>query len=139
VSEAATTIDDCRLVSLPKIADPRGNLTPIEEERQMPFRIRRVYWIYDVPGGETRGGHAYRRLEELVVAVSGSCDFVVDDGQRRKVVTLNRAFQALYVPPLIWRSIESFSTSAACLILASLTYDPADYIRDYDAYRSRKS
>jgi hypothetical protein len=135
---ANTTIDDCRVVSLPKIVDPRGNLTPIEGGQHIPFRIRRVYWIYDVPGGEVRGGHAYRELDEVVVSLSGSFDFAVDDGRRRKIVTLNRAFQGLYVPRLIWRSVENFSTNAACLILASLAYDPADYIRDYETYRGIK-
>jgi len=133
-----TTIDDCRLVTLPKIVDLRGNLTPIEGGRHVPFRIRRVYWIYDVPGGEVRGGHAYRELDELVVSLSGSFDFIVDDGAHRKVFTLNRAFQGLYVPRLIWRSVENFSTNAACLILASLAYDPGDYIRDYETYRGLK-
>jgi dTDP-4-dehydrorhamnose 3,5-epimerase-like enzyme len=134
----ATTIDDCRLLPLRKIVDPRGNLTPVEAGGDVPFLIRRVYWIYDVPGGEVRGGHAYNELEELVVALSGSFDFVVDDGRRRKTVTLNRAFQGLYVPRMIWRSVESFSTNAACLIMASRVYDPGDYIRDYDRYRSLK-
>jgi dTDP-4-dehydrorhamnose 3,5-epimerase-like enzyme len=138
VPGTATTIDDCRLLPLRKIVDARGNLTPLEGEQDVPFLIRRVYWIYDVPGGEVRGGHAYHELEELVVALSGSFDFVVDDGRQRKAVTLNRAFQGLYVPRMIWRSVESFSTNAACLIMASLPYDPADYIRDYDRYRSLK-
>jgi dTDP-4-dehydrorhamnose 3,5-epimerase-like enzyme len=130
------TIDDCRVVALPKIVDPRGNLTPIEGGRHIPFRIRRVYWIYDVPAGEVRGGHAYRALEEIVVCLSGSLDFVVDDGQRRKTFQLNRAFHGLYVPRLIWRSAENFSTSSACLILASARYDPEDYIRDYETFRA---
>jgi hypothetical protein len=134
----ATTIDDCRLMPLRKIVDARGNLTPIEGEQEVPFPIRRVYWIYDVPGGEVRGGHAYRALDEVVISLSGSFDFVVDDGARRKAITLNRAYQGLYVPRMIWRSVENFSTNSACLILASLAYDPGDYIRDYDSYRALK-
>ena len=134
MSRPATTIDDCRLVALRKIVDPRGNLTPIEAGQDLPFSISRVYWVYDVPGGEVRGGHAYHELEELVVALSGSFDFVVDDGRNHKTVTLNRAYQGIYVPRMIWRSVESFSTNAACLILASGAYDPADYIRDYETF-----
>src|SRR3954462_13358471 len=134
----ATTIDDCRVMPRRKIVDARGNLTPIEGEQEVPFPIRRVYWIYDVPGGEVRGGHAYRALDEVVISLSGSFDFVVDDGARRKAITLNRAYQGLYVPLMIWRSVENFSTNSACLILASLAYDPGDYIRDYDSYRALK-
>lgn len=133
------TVDDCRVVSLPKIVDQRGNLTPIEGGQTIPFRIRRVYWIYDVPSGAVRGGHAYRELDELVVCLSGAFDFVVDDGSRRKMVRLSLASQGLYVPRLIWRSIESFSTNSACLILASHTYDAGDYIRDYESYRAMRA
>src|ERR1022692_527713 len=136
VAASETTVEDCRLLNLPKVVDARGNLTYIEGGNHLPFRIRRVYWIYDVPGGEVRGGHAYRELDELVICLSGSFDFVVDDGSRRKVVTLNRAFQGLYVPHLIWRRAENFSTNSACFILASRPYDPADYLRDYETYRS---
>jgi len=138
VSEVATSVDDCRLVTLPKIADPRGNLTFIEGGRHLPFRIRRVYWIYDVPAGEIRGGHAYRQLDELIVCVSGALDFTVDDARRRKTFTLNRAFQGLYVPRQIWRSIDNFATNTACLILASAVYDPLDYVRDFEVFRALK-
>ena len=130
-------VQDCRLIQLPKIPDPRGNLTFIEGERHIPFAIRRAYWIYDVPGGEVRGGHAYQALQEFVVALSGSFDVVLDDGHERRTVLLNRSYFGLYIPQLIWRHLENFSTNAVCLILASLPYDEHDYIRDPALFAQR--
>lgn len=124
-----------RTISLPRIRDPRGSLTFIEGGAHVPFAIERVYWIYDVPSGEVRGGHAYHELEEFFVALSGSFDVVLRDGAGEERVTLNRAYGGLYVPRLVWRSLESFSTNAVCLILASRPYDEADYIRDPARFR----
>jgi dTDP-4-dehydrorhamnose 3,5-epimerase-like enzyme len=125
-----------RLIDLPKIPDPRGNLSFIEGENHVPFRVRRTYWIYDVPGGERRGGHAYRTLHELFVALSGSFDVVVDDGSGPEHVVLNRSYVGLHVPPMTWRHLENFSTNAVCLILASEYYDEADYLRDRDEFNA---
>ena len=124
------SIEDCRLVDLPKIADVRGNLTFVEGERHVPFVIRRAYWIYAVPGGEHRGGHAYRQLQEMIIALSGSFEVSLDDGTRSTTRVLNRSYVGLYVPNMIWRELESFSTNAVCLILASERYSEPDYIRD---------
>jgi dTDP-4-dehydrorhamnose 3,5-epimerase-like enzyme len=128
-------VPTCRIVELPRIRDPRGSLTFIEGERHLPFAIQRAYWIYDVPGGETRGGHAYLELEEFFVALSGSFDVVVDDGRETQRVALNRSYEGLYVPRLVWRSLENFSTNAVCLILASRHFDEADYVRDSVRFR----
>jgi hypothetical protein len=126
---------DCQIVQLPKISDPRGNLTFAESRRNIPFEIRRAYWIYDVPGGENRGGgHAYRTLEEFVIALSGSFDVVVDDGTESRQFTLNRSYFGLHLPSTLWRRIENFSTNAVCLVLASGPYDVDDYIRDHEAF-----
>ncbi len=127
-------LDDCRTIPLPKIHDARGNLSIIEAGRPVPFVIQRTYWIYDVPGGEVRGGHAYKELQEFFVALSGSFDVVLDDGKERKIVSLNRSYFGLYVPTMIWRHLENFSTNSVCLILASLPYSANDYIRDYESY-----
>jgi oxalate decarboxylase/phosphoglucose isomerase-like protein (cupin superfamily) len=124
-----------QLLHFKKIPDPRGNLTPIEGGVDVPFDIRRVYWIYDVPGGASRGGHAYRTLEEVFVSLSGSFDLTVDDGRGSTVrMTLNRGYYGAYVPPLLWRGLSNFSTNAVCLIMASEHYDAADYVRDYDEF-----
>jgi hypothetical protein len=130
-----TSLDDCAIIQLPRIVDPRGNLTFIEGQRHVPFTIRRAYWIYDVPGGETRGGHAYRELDELLVSLSGSFDVVLDDSTDRRVVSLNRSYYGLIVPRMIWRHIENFSTNSVCLALASTAYDASDYIRDHAEFR----
>ena len=122
---------DCKIIHLPKIHDPRGNLTFVEGGEHAPFSIRRTYWIYDVPGGEIRGGHAYKTLHEMIIAVSGSLDVVLDDGIQLKKFSLNRSYFGLYVPNLIWRSMENFSTNALCLILASDDYHAEDYLRNY--------
>ena len=128
------TIHDTRIVQLPKIPDHRGNLTFIETGRPVPFVLQRVYWIYDVPGGEVRGGHAYKELQECFVALSGSFDILLNDGKERKIVSLNRSYFGLYVPNMIWRHLENFSTNSVCLILASLPYAAEDYIRDYELF-----
>jgi len=128
------TVQSAQLVSLPRIADPRGNLSFIEAGRPVPFAIRRTYWIYDVPGGETRGGHAYRRLQECFIALSGSFDVHLDDGGARRTVSLNRSYLGLVVPSMLWRRLDNFSTNSVCLILASEPYDAEDYIRDYAEY-----
>lgn len=133
------TVYDCSIVRFPRIPDPRGNLTFIEQEKHIPFKIARVYWIYDVPGGEQRGGHAFRKQEECIIALSGSFDVLLDDGTAQKIVTLNRAYYGLYVPAMIWRRMQSFSTNAVAYVLASCPYDETDYIRDYEQYRQLMS
>ena len=124
------TLEDCRLFEFPKIPDPRGNLTFVEGGDHVPFHIERVYWIYAVPGGEKRGGHAYRALHEVIIAISGSFEVHLNDGRRRRVDVLSRGYRGLYVPNMIWRELENFSTNAVCLILASARYSEADYVRD---------
>jgi dTDP-4-dehydrorhamnose 3,5-epimerase-like enzyme len=121
-------------IDLPKFTDPRGNLSVIEGNVHIPFKIKRIYWIYDVPGGATRGGHAYKNLHEFIVALSGSFDVVLDDGKDKISKPLNRSYYGLYVPNLIWRSLENFSTNSVCMILASENYNENDYIRDYDEF-----
>lgn len=128
------TVGQWRTSELPTVIDPRGKLTFIEGGRHVPFPIRRAYWIYDVPGGEVRGGHAYRTLQELIIAVSGSFDVRLDDGTNAEVVRLNRSYHGVYVPPMTWRQLENFSTNSVCLILASLPYNEDDYFRDRDAF-----
>jgi hypothetical protein len=123
-------------IDLPKILDERGNLSFIEAPRNIPFEIKRVYWIYDVPGGEKRGGHAYRELNELIIAISGSFDVTIDTGTEIKKFTLNRSYKGVYIPKMVWRSLDNFSTNALCLILASEEYKADDYIRDYDEFKS---
>ena len=130
-----TKLSDIRMIDLPKILDERGNLSFIEELNHIPFKIKRTYWIYDVPGGEVRGGHAYKTLHEFIVALSGSFDVVLDDGTIKKIYSLNRSYFGLYVPNMIWRSIENFSTNALCMILASDRYNENDYIRDYEEFK----
>jgi dTDP-4-dehydrorhamnose 3,5-epimerase-like enzyme len=130
----STSLADCRIIDLPKISDPRGNLTFIEGNKHIPFSIKRAYWIYDVPGGEKRGGHAYKTLHEYIVALSGSFDVILDDGREKKTFSLNRSYFGLYVPNMIWRTIENYSTNGVTLILASEHYLPEDYIRDYATF-----
>lgn len=124
-----------RMLRLPKIIDDRGNLSFIEESLHIPFKIARAYWIYDVPGGEVRGSHAFRRQEEFIVAISGSFDVVLDDGASQARYPLNRSYMGVYVPPMTWRTLENFSTNSLCLVLSSMPYDPEDYIWDYEAFR----
>lgn len=124
-----------RLIELPKIIDERGNLSFIEEHLHIPFKIARTYWIYDVPGGEIRGSHAFREQEEFIVALSGSFDLVLDDGKSVRRYSLNRSYMGVYVPRMTWRTIENFSTNSLCLVLSSRPYDPADYVWDYEEFR----
>jgi len=126
-----------RLIDFPKIEDPRGNLTFIEQSRHIPFDIKRTYWIYDVPGGQKRGGHAYKTLHEVFIALSGSFDVVLYDGHEEKKYSLNRSYYGLYVPNMVWRSLENFSTNALCLILASGPYDEKEYIREIKNYEEQ--
>lgn len=129
----------CHIVDLPRISDPRGNLTFIEGGRHIPFDIKRAYYLYDVPGGGERGGHAHRELQQLIVAMSGSFDVVLDDGSEKKRFHMNRSYYGLYVCPMIWRELDNFSSGSVCLVLASNTYDEADYYRDYGEYlKARK-
>lgn len=130
-------LKDVKFIKLPKILDERGNLSFIEGNNHIPFKIERTYMIYDVPGGEIRGGHAYIKLNEFIVALSGSFDVVLDDGKEKKTYSLNRSYYGLYLPNMIWRSLENFSTNALCMILASEKYDELDYIRDYDDFKNK--
>jgi dTDP-4-dehydrorhamnose 3,5-epimerase-like enzyme len=124
-----------KIINLPKILDKRGNLTFIEGKKHIPFEIKRAYWIYDVPGGEKRGGHAYKTLREFVIALSGSFDVVLDDGREKKVYSLNRSYYGIFIPEMIWREINNFSTNALCLVLASDFYKEEDYIRNYKNFK----
>jgi dTDP-4-dehydrorhamnose 3,5-epimerase-like enzyme len=130
------TIDDCRVMSLPRIDRPEGAITPVEASVTIPFAIARVYYIYDVIHGASRGGHAHRNLHQFIVAVMSRFVVTVDDGRRSRSFELDRADEGLYIPPMIWRSLERFSSGAVALVLASLPYDEADYIRDPDIYQS---
>ena len=127
------------LTNLPKFLDLRGNLSFIEEDSHVPFKIRRVYWIYDVPGGEHRGGHAFRDTEELIVALSGSFDVVLHDGGKEYRFSLNRSYYGVYVPKMMWRMLENFSTNSLALIISSTDYDEADYIRDFEEFKQLKA
>ena len=127
-------IQNSRIIDLPKILDRRGNLSIIEQYKNIPFKIARTYWIYDVPGGEKRGGHAYRENEEFIVALSGSFDVVLDDGKSKEIFSLNRSYYGLYVPRGLWREMNNFSTNSLALVLASTPYDAEDYIYDYQEF-----
>lgn len=127
-------LEQCRIVELPKIEDPRGNLTFIEGGRHVPFDVKRVYYLYDVPGGAARGGHAHKELKQLIIAMSGSFDVVLDDGLRTKRFHLNRSYFGLYVCPMIWRELDNFSSGSVCLVLASSLYTESDYYRDHGEY-----
>lgn len=124
-----------QIIELPKFLDKRGNLSFIEEFIHLPFKIERTYWIYDVPGGEARGGHAYKENQEFIIALSGSFDVLLDDGVEKKIFSLNRSYYGLYIPKGIWREINNFSTNSLALILASTSYNQGDYIYDYDNFR----
>ena len=130
------SIDNCKIIELPKISDPRGNLTFIEGMRHIPFDIRRVYYTYDVPGGADRGGHAHKALHQLIIAMSGSFDVTLDDGKDKKKYHLNRSYQGLYVCPMIWRDLDNFSSGSVCMVLASNLYEASDYFRDYNEFLS---
>lgn len=123
-------------IDLPKFLDPRGNLSFIEENKQVPFEIKRTYWIYDVPGGEIRGSHAFKQTQELIVALSGSFDLVLHNGNEEVRYHLNRSYYGIYVPQMIWRKMENFSTNSLALVLASTEYDEQDYIRDFDSFKA---
>lgn len=132
------TIDDCKIVELPKFLDARGNLSFAENFKQIPFEIKRTYWIYDVPGGENRGGHAYFKNQEFIIALSGAFDVVVDDGENKKTFSLNRSYFGLYVPSGLWRTMENFSTNSFALEFGSEHYAKGDYIRDYGQFLKLK-
>lgn len=133
------TINDCKLIELPRFLDARGNLSFAEQNNHIPFEIKRTYWIYDVPGGEARGGHAYRYNQEFIIALSGAFDVIVDDGQQKKTFSLNRSYYGLYVPAGMWREMTNFSTNSFALEFGSTHYDKADYIRDYEQFLNLKS
>lgn len=133
------SVEDVKIIELPKFLDARGNLSFAENYKQIPFEIKRTYWLYDVPGGESRGGHAYRTNEEFIIAISGSFDVVIDDGRERKVFSLNRSYYGLYVPAGLWREMENFSTNAFALEFGSTLYDKSDYVYDYGQFKLMKS
>ena len=128
------SIEACRIVDLPKISDPRGNLTFVEGGRHVPFNIQRVYYLYDVPGGAERGGHAHKALHQLIIAMSGSFDVLLNDGNQEKRFHLNRSYSGLYICPMIWRELDNFSSGSVCMVLASNHYDEDDYYRNYEEY-----
>jgi oxalate decarboxylase/phosphoglucose isomerase-like protein (cupin superfamily) len=128
-------MDKVKIIDLPKITDPRGNLCFLENSNQIPFDIQRSYWIYDVPGGEMRGSHAFKKSHEFIIALSGSFDVVLNDGEKDVKFSLNRSYYGLYVPNLLWRRLENFSTNALALIISSIPYDANDYIRDFDEFK----
>lgn len=132
------SVEDVKIIELPKFADPRGNLSFVEQLNHIPFEIKRTYWIYDVPGGENRGGHAFRKNEEFIVALSGAFDVIVDDGVNKKTFSLNRSYYGLYVPAGLWREMENFSTNSLAMEFGSIHYSPEDYIRDYGEYLKMK-
>jgi dTDP-4-dehydrorhamnose 3,5-epimerase-like enzyme len=126
-------IEECRIIEIPKISDPRGNLSFLEN-RYLPFEMKRIFYLYDVPGGESRAGHANIKLQQLIIAMSGSFDVVLDDGKQKKRIHLNRSYFGLYIPGMIWREIDNFSSGAVCTVLASDFYDAGDYYRDYNEF-----
>jgi dTDP-4-dehydrorhamnose 3,5-epimerase-like enzyme len=128
-------LNDCRIVDFPKVTDYRGNLSFIEENHQIPFQIKRVYYLYDVPCGATRGGHAHKALHQMIIALSGSFDVIIDDGLRKQSFFLNRPHYGLYIPPRVWRELENFSSNSVALSLVSEVYDESDYVRDYQDFK----
>jgi len=127
-------LDRCKIIDLPKITDPRGNLTFIEGAQHVPFDIKRVYYLYDVPGGAERGGHAHKNLHEFIIALSGSFDVILNDGIEKKRFHLNRSYYGLYVCPMVWRELDNFSSASVCMVLASAPFEESDYYRDYDKF-----
>jgi len=132
------TVEDVKIVELPKFLDARGNLSFVEQNNHIPFEIKRTYWIYDVPGGESRGGHAYKKNQEFIVALSGAFDVIVDDGINQKKFTLNRSYYGLYISAGLWREMENFSTNSLALEFGSEHYSKEDYIRNYEQFKSLK-
>lgn len=128
------SVDQCRIIELPKISDPRGNLTFVEGGNHIPFDIRRVYYLYDVPGGAARAAHGHRALHQFMVAMSGSFDVLLDDGGAKRRFHLNRSYYGIYIPPMIWRDLDNFSSGSVCMVLASERYDESDYFRDYEKF-----
>lgn len=128
------SLEHCSIIELPKITDHRGNLTFIESGRHIPFEIRRAYYLYDVPGGATRAAHGHRNLHQLMISMSGSFDVTLDDGFEKKLFHLNRSYYGLYIPPMMWRDLDNFSSGAVCMVLASDFYDESDYFRDYEEF-----
>ena len=128
------SIDNCRIIDLTKISDIRGNLTYIEGGRHVPFEIKRVYYLYDVPGGAARAAHGHRNLQQLMIAMSGSFDVTLDDGFKKRTYHLNRSYYGLYIPPMTWRDLDNFSSGSVCMVLASEYYDEGDYFRDYQCF-----
>jgi hypothetical protein len=135
----STVISDCRIIELPRIYDPSGNITAVNNQKEVPFAVKRIYYLYDVPGGEARGGHAHKELQQLIVAASGSFDIALHDGKEEKIFSLSRPYEGLYLAPGIWRALHNFSSGAICLVLASTIYSEDDYIRDYDDFTNYKS
>lgn len=133
------TVFDCSVIELPKIHNRAGNITSIQNNVEIPFDVKRIYYLYDVPGGEQRGGHGHRELQQLIIAASGSFDLLLDDGTNKRTINLNRPYQGLLMPHGIWRELLNFSSGAVCLVLASLKYDENDYFRDYDNFLKFKS
>lgn len=132
------TVEDVKIIELPKFTDPRGNLSFVEQLNHVPFEIKRTYWIYDVPGGESRGGHAFKENQEFIVALSGAFEVIVDDGQQKKTFALNRSYYGLYVPAGLWREMLNFSTNSLALEFGSMHYDEIDYVRDYEVFLNMK-
>jgi len=132
------TVFDCSIIHFPKIQNRAGNITPIQNNIEAPFAIKRVYYLYDVPGGESRGAHAHKALEQLIIAASGSFDVTIDDGKNKKTVSLNRPNYGLHLKPGMWRELSNFSSGSICLVLASLLFDESDYIRDYEDFKKLK-
>ncbi len=130
----ASSIDQCKIIDLPKINDPRGNLTFVESEKHIPFEIKRVFYIYDVPTGESRGAHSHHTLKQFIICLAGSFDVKVDDGRKKKVIHLNRPWQGVFIPPMIWDSEANFDPGSVCLVLSSDMYNEKDYIRNYDEF-----
>lgn len=128
------SINECKLINLPKVNDPRGNLSFIEANRHVPFDVKRVFYLYDVPGGETRAGHALKTCQQFIIAMSGSFDAILDDGVEKVRYQLNRSYYGLYLPPRVWRELENFSSGSVCLVLASECYDEEGYYRDYQSF-----
>ena len=129
-----TLLDKVKIIDLPKMEDPRGNLTFIEEDNQIPFKIERVYWIYDVPGGQIRGGHAFKVQQEIVIALSGSFDVVIDSGSEKRTYSLNRSYYGLFIPAGLWRQMKNFSTNSLAMVITSTKFSEIDYIRNYDEF-----